>query len=723
MSPAADFTPRDFQSRDRNPLERIPVCEKKGFASGDWNPRERIRSCANNAKLAGRMSHDADKLIRQLSLVAFLMAERRPLTARDVKSNVEGYSEMSDEAFARRFYSDRAELTALGVPLQSQRDEFTGEELYTLRSEHYFLDRLELDDGELAALQTALYYLEGKFAYAEPFRLALQNLALGRTGFSEPPTDTAERVRVSAPDYSPELAGRLSKLESAISKQRTVRFGYWGPKRSRPGERVMNPYALRLDDGNWYVIGQDLDRATVRTFKVSRIRGDIRFATRRERDFRVPADFNVEQHRVPRPWQIGETVGTAQIAVSDDTAWWVERTLSDAGSVEDGVFETAFANVDLLAGWVLRQNGRAVALEPEELRGAVADGLTALVESHGGEAPVPAGAKRRDPRHPPSERPVGPVAPERFGVLQALLAQLLAACGEEPAAVLDAAELAGRISIPLEELQDHLSLLNLVNFGGGCYAVYAMHEGDVVRVDKELYGDVFRRPPKLTPLEARAIRLAIEYVGPTIAADAHTQLKRVRRKLEEAFGRFDLAATPEPRVALDEEALVKVLSEAAEKRRVVEIEYLKEGSESPSMRQVEPYTIERELPVWRVHTWDRTVDAARTFRLDRMRSARLTDERFEPREGFDPSYLTNPRVARLHHSPLIARWKLERGARPLTDGSAIADVPYKTEEWLLSEVLADRGETIVLEPQRLRNAVAKRARRLQRDTSRVPTRS
>jgi proteasome accessory factor BC len=669
------------------------------------------------------MSHDADKLIRQLSLVAFLMAERRPLTARDVKSNVEGYSEMSDEAFARRFYSDRAELTALGVPLQSQRDEFTGEELYTLRSEHYFLDRLELDDEELAALQTALYYLEGKFAYAEPFRLALQNLALGRTGFTEPPTETAERVRVSAPDYSPELAGRLSKLESAISKQRTVRFGYWSPTRTRPGERVLNPYALRLDDGNWYVVGHDLERNTVRTFKVSRIRGDIRFATRRERDFRVPADFDVEQHRVPRPWQIGETVGTARIAVSDDTAWWVERTLSDAGSVEDGVFETEFANVELLAGWVLRQNGRAVALGPEELRDTVANGLVRLAESHTGPAPVPAGPKRADPRQPLPERPIGPVAPERFGVLQALLAQLLAACGENRTAVLDAAELAGRISIPLEELQEHLSLLNLVNFGGGCYAVYAEHDGDVVRVDKELYGDVFRRSPKLTPLEARAIRLAIEYVGPTIAADAHTQLKRVRRKLEETFGRFDLATTPVSKTALDEEALVKVLSEAAEKRRVVELEYLKEGDESPSLRRVEPYTIERELPVWRVHTWDRTVDGARTFRLDRMRSARLTDERFEPRDGFDPSYLKNPRVGRLHHSPAIARWKLERGARPLTDGSAVADVPYKTEEWLLSEVLADRGETVVIEPQRLRDVVAKRARRLQRDTAQLAARS
>ena len=176
------------------------------------------------------MSHDADKLIRQLSLVAFLMAERRPLTARDVKGNVEGYSEMSDEAFARRFYSDRAELTALGVPLTSQRDEFTGEELYTLRSENYFLDRLELDDDELAALQTALYYLEGKFAYAEPLRLALQNLALGRPGFGDAPTGTAERVRVTAPDYSPELAGRLSKLEAAISKQRTIKFSYWSPQ-------------------------------------------------------------------------------------------------------------------------------------------------------------------------------------------------------------------------------------------------------------------------------------------------------------------------------------------------------------------------------------------------------------------------------------------------------------------------------------------------------------
>jgi len=279
------------------------------------------------------VSHDTDKLIRQLSLVAFLMAERRPLTARDIKSNVEGYQEMSDEAFARRFYSDRAELVALGVPLDSQRDEFTGEELYTLRSERYFLPELQLDDEELAALQTCLFLLEGRFAYAEPLRLALQNLALGRSAgvMAAPVTGTASRVEVRDPDYTPELQGRLGKLESAISKQRTVKFRYWSIWSDSEEERTLNPYALLPENGSWYVIGHDLDRSDIRTFRVSRIRSDIRFATRRERDFRMPAEFDIDVYRDRPPWQIGDTLGEARIEVQGDTAWWVERTYGNRG--------------------------------------------------------------------------------------------------------------------------------------------------------------------------------------------------------------------------------------------------------------------------------------------------------------------------------------------------------------------------------------------------------
>jgi proteasome accessory factor C len=659
------------------------------------------------------MSHDTDKLIRQLSLVAYLMADRRALTARDVKQNVEGYSEMSDEAFARRFYSDRAELLALGVPLQSQRDEFTGEELYTLRSENYFLPPLQLTDEELAALQTCLYLLEGQFAYAEPFRLALQNLTLGRKGFPDAPTEIAERVEVRDPDYSPELAGRLSKLETAISKQRTVKFEYWSIARGQQRERTLDPYALLPHEGSWYVVGRDHDSDAIRTFKVLRIRKDIKFATRRERDFRLPKEFDAAAHRPPPPWQMGELSGEARIELTGDTAWWVERTYKPPhGHVEDGVFVTAYADLSHLAAWILRLDGRAVPLEPDELRREIATGLRRVIERHTGPPPTPAKPKPR-PAEDVVERPSGPVSPERFGVLQALLAYLLAACGEEPSATIPARDLVERFpQIPEEALEEHLALLNLVNFGGGCYAVYAELRGDQIHVDKELFGDTFRSPPRLTPLEARAIRLALEFVGPMIAAEAHRPLDRVRKKLEETFGEFDLQQTAPTRPDKDEESLIRTLSDAIKKNELVELEYWKVGEEQAATHVVEPYVLERELPYWYVHTWDRTRDAQRSFRLDRMRSAQATGETFEPREGFEPVRLRDARVARIVYSKDVARWEVERGAEELVDGTALMEQKVGSPEWLVSEILRFLGEAVVVEPEDLRKLVASRAKGL-----------
>jgi proteasome accessory factor BC len=660
------------------------------------------------------LSHDTDKLIRQLSLVAFLMAERRAVTARDIKGSVEGYQEMSDEAFARRFYSDRAELIALGVPLHSQRDEYTGEELYNMRSESYFLPPLELTDDELAALQTCLYLLEGKFAYAEPLRLALQNLALGRPGFAEAPTDTAMRVEVLDPEYSAEMQGRLGKLEGAISKQRTVKFPYWSISRDQERERTVNPYALFQDAGAWYVVGDDLDASAERTFRVSRIRGEIRFATRRERDFRLPPDFDVDRYRGRPPWQIGEPVGEARIEVGGDTAWWVERTYGDSGKIEDGVFVTEYSSLPLLASWVLRQDGRAVPQAPDELRKEVARGLRLVRERHEGKPEELAGETAKLVEEA-VERPAAPVAPERFAVLQALLAYLLDRCGEDSQAEFPAQELVERFHIPPEALEEHLSLLNLVNFGGGCYAVYAELDGDTIRVDKELFGDTFRAPPRLTPLEARAIRLALEFVGPMIAADARSPLDRVRSKLEETFGEFELAQTPEPQVRRAEEDLVGTLSRGLRERRLVEVDYLKEGEEEVSTHLVEPYSLERKLPYWYVHTWDRTRDGERSFRLDRMRSARLQRGHFEQREGFDPHEFRDARTARIWYSKLIARWEFEKGARRLKDGSAAAERPVGSPEWLVGEILSYRGEAVVLEPPELRKEIAARAQAVQRE--------
>jgi proteasome accessory factor C len=523
------------------------------------------------------------------------------------------------------------------------------------------------------------------------------------------------RVEVSDPDYSPELQGRVGKLEAAISKQRTVRLDYWSIGRDEERERTINPYALLPENGTWYVIGLDLADSVVKNFRVSRIRSEIRFATRRERDFRVPESFDIEQFRGRADWQFGEVAGEARIEVAPDTAWWMKREYSGPRNrVEGGIFTTQYASLALLARWILRQDGRAVPLEPSGLRRLVTEGVRAVRRAHEGPPPVPAAEQHRTWHAPTLERQAGPVAPERFGVLQSLLAYLLAACGDSRNAVIPAHELVERFTIPPEALEEHLSLLNLVNFGGGCYAVYAELHGDEVRVDKELFGDTFRRAPRLTPLEARAVRLALEFVGPMISAGSSSPLERVRVKLEEAFGAFDLTQTPTPQAGAEED-LVATLTQAINRKRLVELEYLKPDSIEVETRTIEPYGIERRLPHWYVHTWDVDRDAPRSYRLDRTRTAKLLRRSFLPREGFDRSELRQATTARVWYSPAVARWEVEKGARPLVDGAALAERSVGSADWLVGEVLSFRGEAVVIEPPELRELVATRARELERE--------
>jgi proteasome accessory factor C len=672
------------------------------------------------------LTHDADKLIRQLSLVAYLMAEQRPVTARDVKLRVEGYANMGDEAFARRFYADRSELQGLGVPIASVRDEFTSEELYSLREEQYFLPPVELTDSELAALQTSFYLLEGQFAYAEPLRLALQNLALGRAWPIADPGPKTATVELLGPSYTSEVAQRLAKLEQAISRQRTVKFRYWTISSDSEAERTVNPYGLFELNGVWYVVGDDLDRDEGtdrrRTFRVSRIRGEIKFATRRERDFRMPADFNVTAYRDRAPWRlVAEESGTAILNVAPDASWLVERRFGAYGEFDEqadgsGRFTTAYSDIEPLAAWILSLGGRAVPVEPAELVDRVAADLRTVAEAHNAPARTLPGAAKPSRAPEPSLQARGPsaVAPERFALLQALLAFLLARCGEGSSARVEAAEVEERFQLDPQELKESLELLNLVNFGGGCYAVYCSTDDGHVVVDKELYGDAFRRPARLSPLEAKALLRALDVVAPLVAAEADTSLQTVREKVEAAFGRFPLSDTPMPQEEGAEEHAVTVLNEGVRNRLLVEITYLSRSSDELSTRTIEPYLLRRDDRGWYVEAYDRTRSGRRTFKVAYIKDADLIDEPYEPRAemaDLDHSLGGDVGVARVWFSAGRARWELEGrpGTRPLEDGSALAEVTYGSRAWLVSEILRYRGQAEVLEPAIVREEVAEAA--------------
>ncbi len=121
--------------------------------------RSRPRLGARRPQLELRtMAKDTEKLIRQLSLISYLMAERRPVTAPEIRRDVEGYSVMNEDAFARRFYADRSELEALGIVLSVEKpqDGQVEQENYSLPPENFHLPPIEFTDDELAALRTAL---------------------------------------------------------------------------------------------------------------------------------------------------------------------------------------------------------------------------------------------------------------------------------------------------------------------------------------------------------------------------------------------------------------------------------------------------------------------------------------------------------------------------------------------------------------------------------------
>ena len=159
--------------------------------------------------------------------------------------------------------------------------------------------------------------------------------------------------------------------------------------------RTVDPYSLYFAESQWYLVGRDHDRDDLRVFRVSRIRGDIRFATRRERDFRIPEDFDPATFRDRADWQLGERVGEAVLHVAPSAAWRVERLWGARGRIEtqpdrSARFTTDYANLELLVQWILGENGHVLPLGPSEVVDEV-------------EAALRAGA-RRPPRRPAAAR-------------------------------------------------------------------------------------------------------------------------------------------------------------------------------------------------------------------------------------------------------------------------------------------------------------------------------
>ncbi|HVL31059.1 MAG TPA: WYL domain-containing protein [Solirubrobacteraceae bacterium] len=683
------------------------------------------------------MAKDTEKLIRQLSLISYLMAERRPVTALEIRRDVEGYSAMNEDAFARRFYADRSELDALGIALTVERpvDGVAEQENYSLRPENFHLPAIAFSDAELAALQTALSLLDGEFAYAEPLRLALQQISWGRANPLRAPGQRSVGLGITASAGGHEVSQRLAKIETAIFRHKTITFDYYTMARDETGTRKVDPYHLLFRGGQFYLLGHSHERNELRVFRLSRIRGKVAYATKAEHDFRGrPEGFDPRAYANRAEWQFGALDETAEIWVSERIAWQIERHFGRFGEVQpagtsgDIVFSTPYADRRQLAAWVLRLGEHARVVAPAALEREVAARIELLHERHSGPAPelAPAVAPRAPEQHEASSnggsrRSEAGIRPERFARL-VTLASILIDAGRAGRR-LDAAEVCEQMQISEAELREDINVLNVVNFGGGSYVLYAeIDDAGEIEVDPEPYSDNFARPARLLPVEAKALVAAIDLIGEHLPEGS---LQSAREKIVAALGADPLEQGLHVADAGgDDSEVARVVSQAIAQRRLLRLDYYKPNEDEFSVRVVEPYALVNGREGWYVACFDPDRDAVRHFRLDRIRHVEVSDESFEPRAEVDPAAEVDgwlrtgeveaSRIARVWVSPERARWAREerRVAHELADGSVVVELSFKGTDFLVRDVLAEAGDATVLEPAEAREAVLAAVARL-----------
>jgi proteasome accessory factor C len=162
--------------------------------------------------------------------------------------------------------------------------------------------------------------------------------------------------------------------------------------------------------------------------------------------------------------------------------------------------------------------------------------------------------------------------------------------------------------------------------------------------------------------------------------------------------------------------IVAAIERACRERRVLEIRYPSE--QRMKSRSVEPLEISTIEGYPYLIAYCRFAELPRPFQLDRILSARMTEERFTERkdeaeqEDIEPP-THPPKRAVVRFSPEAASLLEQRSELDLIkeheDGSADCALRYTDPEWAATRVMKHLGEAVVIEPEELREEVYRQA--------------
>ncbi|MGH3447681.1 MAG: helix-turn-helix transcriptional regulator, partial [Nocardioidaceae bacterium] len=211
----------------------------------------------------------AKKSERLMNLTICLLVARTFITKDRIRSAVEGYHDLSDDAFDRMFDRDKEELRVLGIPLELGTIEraFEDEPGYRIRRDQFELPEISLEADEAAVLGLAARVWQHA-RHASATTQGLRKLRAGGVDVDETALATLE----------PQLATDEPAFDAvfdAVTTHSPIRFDYAAAGAAQATERQLEPWGIVSWHGHWYVVGHDRDRRAARMFRVSRISGAV----------------------------------------------------------------------------------------------------------------------------------------------------------------------------------------------------------------------------------------------------------------------------------------------------------------------------------------------------------------------------------------------------------------------------------------------------------------
>lgn len=553
-----------------------------------------------------------DRTEKLVSLTYALLTTRVGYTRTQLRTMVDDYQNLSEDAFERKFERDKETLRNLGVTLvdgKGRRDhgslDSENERRYRILAEDYQLPSLELSAQEAAILGLASSVVAGG-------------------GLGVQAARAAERLGVDARSdqalFSPRIDGGEEHLEALIryvSASQPVRFGY-RTANGRESTRTVMPWGLGHRHGHWYLAAGDTARDGERLFRLDRITGSIAQAAPKASDhipdaYGRPDRFSMAA-ALDRLERSSPTRTARLLALGVSGGTLAARAVSRTDGADGVELAVEYADEADLAREIAAEGVRVLA--PASLAAAVLSVLDDAV----------AGVSAPAPRYKLSRHAGGRASAEQT-VSRAL--DLVAFVVQRGGASID--EVMERFGLDRDELEAELTRLRFCGVPNGQHDELLDVEWDQEAVSIT-NAQVLSQPMNLSLVEATTVLMGLDALASAPAgalsadsARAVEQLSARLRGLRPELADFDRIIAVRA-AARESGPLVGELAQAIDERHPVRLDYA--GRHARSQRVVEPVRLMDVGGRSYLQAWCRLRQGPRTFRLDRMVSAQTQPEVF-----------------------------------------------------------------------------------------------